>query len=171
MRLVALSMVKNEEYWIWYSLTSAYPHVDELLVFDNHSEDRTVEIVRSMDHIADKLILVEAFGGTSEQWNREAMLQAARERGATHIMYLDGDEVHVDENLAFCRSLLELHEHNPPLNDPPHNHMRPLDPIPTDPSWLRRTRHLSTPRPRRDRSRPRLRQLRHPTLEPRELAR
>ena len=126
MRLVALSMVKNEEYWIWYSLTSAYPHVDELLVFDNHSEDRTVEIVRSMDHIADKLILVEAFGGTSEQWNREAMLQAARERGATHIMYLDGDEVHVDENLAFCRSLLELHEHNPPLNDPPHNHMRPL---------------------------------------------
>jgi hypothetical protein len=38
----------------------------------------------------------------------------------------------VDENLAFCRRLLELHEHDPALRDPPHNHMRPGDPTPTD---------------------------------------
>jgi hypothetical protein len=35
MRLVAVSMVRNEEYWIWYSLTAVYPHVDEILLFDN----------------------------------------------------------------------------------------------------------------------------------------
>ncbi len=132
MKLVALSMVRNEEYWIWYSLTSAYPFVDEILVFDNFSTDRTVEIVDSMQHIADKLTLVTGFGGESEQANREAMLVAARQCGATHILYLDGDEVHVDENLGFCRRLLELHEHNPPLHDPPRNHMRPVDPTPTD---------------------------------------
>lgn len=83
-------MIKNDEYWIWYSLTSVYPHVDEILVFDNYSEDRTVEIVRGMSHIADKLTLFENYGGTSEQLNRETMLNAAGERGATHIVHLDG---------------------------------------------------------------------------------
>ena len=48
MKLVSLSMVKNEEYWIWYALTSVAPHVDEILVFDNGSQDRTVEIVREI---------------------------------------------------------------------------------------------------------------------------
>ena len=66
MKLVALSMVKNEEYWIWYSLSSVYHQVEEILVFDNFSDDRTVEIVRGMEHIADKLVLFERFGGPSE---------------------------------------------------------------------------------------------------------
>lgn len=132
MKLVAVSMVRNEEYWIWYSLTSVYAHVDEILVFDNGSEDATVEIVQGMDHISDKLVLFEGFGGSSEQANREQILEVARSRGATHVLFLDGDEVHAAECLEFCRRLLEVHEHEPMLHDPPANHMRPLDHIPTD---------------------------------------
>jgi len=132
MKLVSVSMVKNEEYWIWYALTSVAPHVDEILVFDNHSEDRTVEIVRGMRHLGDKLVLVEGFGGGNEDENREAILAEARRRGATHVLTLDGDEVWSDEVLSFCRKLLEVHEHFPGLHDPPHNHGRPFDPTPTD---------------------------------------
>jgi glycosyltransferase involved in cell wall biosynthesis len=132
MKLVAVSMVRNEEYWIWYALTSVYPHVDRILVFDNHSQDRTVEIVRGMAHIADKLVLFENFGGESEHENRQAILEAARRCGATHVLTLDGDEVHADEVLGFCRRLLEVSTHHPPLNDPPQNHGRPMDPTPTD---------------------------------------
>jgi glycosyltransferase involved in cell wall biosynthesis len=132
MKLVSISMVKNEEYWIWYALTSVAPHVDEILVFDNHSNDRTVEIVRSMPHLGDKLVLYEGFGGDEEQENREATLAIARARGATHVLTLDGDEVYADDVLGFCRRLLEVHEHWPALHDPPHNHGRPLDPTPTE---------------------------------------
>ena len=132
MKLVSISMVRNEEFWIWYALTSVAPHVDEILVFDNGSEDRTVEVVRGMRHLGDKLTLFENFGGDSEQENREAMLQEARRRGATHVLTLDGDEVYADSVLGFCRRLLEVHEHHPPLNDPPRNHGRALDPTPTD---------------------------------------
>lgn len=39
MKLISISMIKDEEYWIWYALTSVAPHVDEVLVFDNHSSD------------------------------------------------------------------------------------------------------------------------------------
>jgi hypothetical protein len=132
MKLVSLSMVRNEEYWIWYSLTSVHPHVDEMLVFDNFSEDRTVDVVRGMGHIADKVRLFERFGGASEQSNREMMLEIARRTGATHVLFLDGDEIHVGDNLALCRRLLEVHEHRPHLADPPANHGRAEDPTPTD---------------------------------------
>ncbi|MHC4078121.1 MAG: glycosyltransferase family 2 protein [Planctomycetota bacterium] len=132
MKLVTLSMVKNEEYWIWYSLSSVYHQAEELLVFDNFSDDRTVEIIRGMDQIADKLVLFERFGGPSEHDNRESMLDVARQRGATHVLFLDGDEVHVEKNLRLCRQLLEAHEHDPPLQDPPSNHGRPMDHTPTD---------------------------------------
>jgi hypothetical protein len=132
MKLVSLSMVRDEEYWIWYALTSVAPHVDEILVFDNHSTDRTVEIVRGMRHLGDKVSLFERFGGDSEHDNRERMLDEARRRGATHVLTVDGDEVHADEVLSFCRRLLEVHEHAPGLADPPRNHGRPFDPEPTD---------------------------------------
>jgi hypothetical protein len=132
MKLVSVSMVKNEEYWIWYALTSVANHVDEILVFDNHSDDRTPEIVRGMRHLGTKVTLFERFGGADEQENREATLAEARRRGATHVLTLDGDEVYADEVLSFCRRLLEVHEHFPALNDPPQNHGRPFDPTPTD---------------------------------------
>ena len=132
MKLISISLVKNEEFWIWYALTSVAPHVDEILVFDNHSDDGTVDIVKGMDHLGDKLTLFEGFGGASEQDNREATLAEARRRGATHVLTLDGDEVYCDEVLGFARRLLEVHEHYPALHDPPRNHGRALDPTPTD---------------------------------------
>ena len=132
MKLVSISMVRNEEYWIWYALTSVAPHVDEVLVFDNKSADATVEVVRGMRHLGDKLTLFEDFGGDDEQANREMMLAEARRRGATHVLTLAGAEVYADDVLAFCRRLLEVHEHHPALHDPPHNHGRPFDPTPTD---------------------------------------
>jgi glycosyltransferase involved in cell wall biosynthesis len=132
MKLISVSMVRNEEYWIWYALTSVHPHVDEILVFDNGSQDATVDVVRGMDHIADKLTLVEGFGCASEHESREAIIAEARRRGGTHMLILDGDEIWPAEQLAFQRQLLTLAEHDPPLSDPPRNHGRPLDATPTD---------------------------------------
>lgn len=71
-----------------------------------------------MGHLGDKLTLIEGVGGDNEQENREAMLEEARRRGATHILTLDGDEVYADDVLSFTRRLLEVHEHLPALNDP-----------------------------------------------------
>jgi glycosyltransferase involved in cell wall biosynthesis len=132
MKLIALSMVKNEEYWIWYALSSVFPFVDEILLFDNFSEDRTVEVVQGMGHIDSKLTLFSEFGGSSEQENRERCLEEARARGGSHVLFLDGDEVHNEVDLGFARRLLEVSEHQPALSDPPHNPGIPLNHAPTD---------------------------------------
>jgi glycosyltransferase involved in cell wall biosynthesis len=132
MKLVAVSLVRNEEYWIWYALTSVRPFVDEILLFDDGSVDGTLEIVRSMRHIGDALTVFEHAGRGDEHSTREAMLEEARRHGATHVLFLDGDEVYPESTLTFCRRLLELAEHSPPLNDPPRNHLRARDHVPTD---------------------------------------
>lgn len=53
-----------------------------------------------MGHLGDKLALFEGFSGDNEQGNREAMLEEARRRGATHILMLAGDEVYADDVLS-----------------------------------------------------------------------
>lgn len=132
MKLISVSMVRDEEYWIWYSLTSVHPHVDEVLLFDNGSRDSTLDVVRGMEHLADKLTVFENFGCESEHESREEIIREVRRRGGTHMLILDGDEIWPDEHLAFQRKLVELHEHGPSLPDPPRNHGRPEDVTPTD---------------------------------------
>ncbi len=137
MKLVALSMLRNEEFWCWYALTAVAPFVERILVFDNHSEDRTVDIVRSMRHLGGKIELIEGFGGASEHENRAACLEKAKDAAATHVLFLDGDEVHADAYLGFARRLLEMAEHVPPLPLPPRNHGVAFDHRPTDGAVVR----------------------------------
>ncbi|PIE23530.1 MAG: hypothetical protein CSA62_06720 [Planctomycetota bacterium] len=132
MKLVAICMVRDEEYWVWYALQSVAAFVDEILLFDNHSRDQTLSIVGQLGDLGGKLHVRAEFGGDSEQENREACLDAARAREATHILFLDGDEVHNDRDLGFARRLLEVTEHHPPLNDPPDNDRPPFDHNPSD---------------------------------------
>lgn len=142
MKLVSITLVKDEEFWIWYVLTALHPFVDRMLVFDNGSRDATLPIIRSMAHVRDKLELREGFLGDSEDQMREATLEAARAAGATHALIADGDEVWPADDLAFCRRLLESVEHRAPQpfpadpSDPPgasgavirHLGVRPLHP-------------------------------------------
>ncbi len=107
MKLVSISLLKDEEFWVWYALTSISPFVDRMLVFDNRSRDSTVEIIKSMGHIRDKLVLFEDFGGISEDRMREKTLDVAREEGGTHVLIVDGDEVWPSFDLSFCREILE----------------------------------------------------------------
>lgn len=132
MKLIALSMLRNEEHWAWYALTSVAPYVDRILAFDNYSEDRTVDVLRSMKHIGEQLEVIADFGGPSEHENRAACLDRARDEGATHVLFLDGDEVHCDSSLAFARRFFDWSEHKPGLQYPPRNDSAPGDHNPTE---------------------------------------
>lgn len=138
MKLVALSMLRNEEYWTWYSLMSVAPWVDAILAFDNHSEDGTVDLLREMRRrlLGDKLRIFEDFGDGSEHENRSRCLEAARAIDATHVLFLDGDEVHSDGYLGFARRFFEWSEHSPPLPFPPRAGV-PGDHTPTDGALVR----------------------------------
>jgi glycosyltransferase involved in cell wall biosynthesis len=89
-------VVKNEEKWIWYSIQSIIDYVDELIIFDTGSTDKTVEIIKSIDN--DKIIFrqmdFQDVDGPIHTMARQEMLRMSK---WNWIFIVDGDEVWTQE--------------------------------------------------------------------------
>ena len=95
MKLIGLMPVRNEEWVFGLSARVALTWCDELVILLHACTDRSEEIA---DQIASEYPnRVEIDGVDDPQWDemahRQALLVAARERGATHIAMIDADEV------------------------------------------------------------------------------
>lgn len=98
------TIVKNEDIWIWFALQSVLPFVDQVLVFDTGSFDKTVEIIKSIR--SPKIILEEK--GVQEPKGLVKLRQEQIERTKTEWLFLlDGDEVWPEGQL---RKLLAVSE-------------------------------------------------------------
>jgi len=90
MKIIGLLICRNESWILPTTLPQQLRFVDELLVLDGRSTDNTRDILKR----AGKQVHVRIQKGKTAnyaQWRQELM-QWARERGATHIVSLDGDE-------------------------------------------------------------------------------
>jgi len=94
MKLTAHCLVKNEEKFVWYALNSVLDHVDEILVWDTGSTDKTVEIVKLIN--SSKIKFQERGSQTREGLVtlRQQMLE---ESSCDWVMILDGDEIWSDK--------------------------------------------------------------------------
>lgn len=92
-KLVALIPARNEEALIGFCVRAAAQFVDAIVFLDDHSEDRTVEIVRSLAaECRVERILTKDRWVRDEPGDRRRLLQAGREIGGTHFLSLDADE-------------------------------------------------------------------------------
>lgn len=98
MRLSLCMIVRDEEEMLPRTLEAARPAVDEIIVVDTGSIDRTMEIARSFGAT---VIEREWTGSFSDA--RNASLEAAT---GDWFLYLDADEVLVAEDVAKLRALL-----------------------------------------------------------------
>lgn len=97
MKITAQMVVKNEENFIWYAINSVIDRVDEMLVWDNGSTDRTKSIIKL---IASSKIKFAEVSGPIEVV-RQKMLEAT---DADWIFILDGDEIWPGDAVADLRS-------------------------------------------------------------------
>ncbi len=117
MRLSLCMIVRDEEEMLPRTLEAVRPAVDEIIVVDTGSQDRTIEIARSFGAT---VIEREWTGSFSDA--RNASLEAAT---GDWFIYLDADEVLVVEDIDRLRNLLGqtwreaffLHETNFTGND------------------------------------------------------
>ncbi|MGC9221306.1 MAG: glycosyltransferase [Solirubrobacteraceae bacterium] len=98
MRLSLCMIVRDEEEMLPRSLAAAKDAVDEIIVVDTGSQDRTVEIAQSFGAT---VIQREWTGSFSDA--RNASLEAA---SGDWFMYLDADEVLIAEDIPRLRTLL-----------------------------------------------------------------
>lgn len=83
-------VVKNEERWVWYALSSVIDIADELIVFDTGSNDKTVEIIKT---IKSKKIIFEEKGEVSAKSLVDLRRQQLRMTKTKWFLILDGDEI------------------------------------------------------------------------------
>jgi len=99
MKITAHMIVKNEENFVWYAVNSVVNFVDGMMIWDQGSTDRTVEIVKTINN--PKITLKKAFENV--QILRQKMLE---ETNADWIFILDGDEIWHGDAVAELRSMV-----------------------------------------------------------------
>lgn len=107
--LTAHMVVKNEDKWIWFSIMSIIDKVDQLIIFDNGSTDRTVSIIQEIikdKGYAEKIIFeVRKDIDIVEFWK---LRQEQIERTKTdYMMVVDGDEIWWESSLIELRDILD----------------------------------------------------------------
>jgi glycosyltransferase involved in cell wall biosynthesis len=109
-RLVAHTVVRNEECWIWYCLASALPFVDSQLVWDTGSTDTSIAVVTTLHNpkIQFKKVAITA-DETALSAVRQQMLEATN---SDWLMILDGDEIWPDASLKKIIEFISLQGEN-----------------------------------------------------------
>lgn len=109
MQLIGLMLARNEDWVIGLSARVALRWVDQLVVLDHSSTDRTPEILRSVESEMGRVSVIR--WDDPHKWDemsaREATLKRARELGATHCAIIDADEVLTFNALPRIRNMVE----------------------------------------------------------------
>lgn len=109
MKLTALMAARNEDWIIGLSARVALMWNDSLVVLNHASTDRTAEILNQVaaEREGRVTILNESDPAWMEMDHRQRMLNVAREQGATHVSYVDADEVLTGNLLDEIREHIE----------------------------------------------------------------
>ncbi len=101
--ITSLTLVKNEERFVWYSLSSVIPYVDRAIVWDSGSTDNTRKILFEVKRKYGRKVDLEFLDNFKIE-DYSAVYQKMLERiGTKWFMVLDGDEIWWDQTISdFC---------------------------------------------------------------------
>lgn len=105
MRIVAQTLVRNEEKYVWYAINSVLKYVDGMLIYlDDRSSDKTESIIKTIK--SSKIVFrKKSPRNLIEVGNlRQEMLE---ETEADWIFVLDGDEIWHTEAIVGVRKKIE----------------------------------------------------------------
>lgn len=103
-KIAGMLRVKNEARWIECVLRSILPVCELIYVFDDHSDDGTQQICRSLG----KVVLFESpFDGLNETRDKNWLLEKVEETGANWVLHIDGDEEVAPGGCQLIRDLVE----------------------------------------------------------------
>lgn len=109
MKLVAIMPTRNSDWVLGLSLRALLMWVDEVVIGLHACTDGTRDIAEQV--VAEtKRVRIQVqpdTGHWAEMANRQALLEVARKRGATHIVTVDDDEVLTGDLLPEIRSIVE----------------------------------------------------------------
>lgn len=112
MQIWAQTLVKNEEKWLWYAVSSVIDHVDKILLWDSGSTDRSLEIEKELEKkYPGKIELKERKITTPEEFTkvRQEMLDATT---SDWFLVIDGDEIWYEDSIKKVIETINLEGKN-----------------------------------------------------------
>ncbi len=101
--VTAQMIVANEDQFLGFAISSVLPFVDQLIIFDTGSTDKTVEIIKSF---SSPKIIFEEKGPANPQQLVTLRNEQIKRTKTDFFMLLDGDEIWPENNLMkFLQSL------------------------------------------------------------------
>ncbi len=89
--ITAHMIVKNEDQWIWYSIQSVLPFVDQMIITDTGSSDKTISIIKSIN--SPKIRFFEDFARNRRDVTNVRQNQIDQTK-TNWIWIVDGDEIY-----------------------------------------------------------------------------
>jgi len=93
MKIIGLIHLRNEQHALPSCLRGLAPYTDEIICFNDASEDNSVEVINSLAHECHVVEILH-----KQQWeriesvDRNCLLAAGRAHGGTHFIVMDADE-------------------------------------------------------------------------------
>ena len=113
MKITVHCIVKNEDCWVWFAINSVLPFVEQILIYDTGSEDKTVDIIKSIK--SPKIIFEEK--GSVEAEGLVSLRQEQVNRTETDwFLILDGDEIWPKKQFEILiKAASKCHQNTPAL--------------------------------------------------------
>ncbi len=97
-------VVKNEDRFIWYALSSVLHLAERILICDTGSQDKTIDIINSF---RDKRIKFESKVVNDPKYIGKIRQEQIEKTKTEWIWVVDGDEIYTDE---LCQEIIEIIE-------------------------------------------------------------
>ncbi|KKQ25821.1 MAG: Glycosyl transferase family 2 [Candidatus Woesebacteria bacterium GW2011_GWA1_37_8] len=106
MKIWGHTLVRNEERYLWYSVTSVIDYLDKLLLWDTGSADNTLKIIKELQKKYTDKILFREVGSVDKDNFTKIRQQMLDETQADWVFILDGDEVWWKESISKLRIMI-----------------------------------------------------------------
>ncbi len=100
--ITAHFVIKNEDKFIWYAISSILPWVERLLIYDTGSTDRTVSIIKS---IQSEKIEFKQFYITDKSEIAKLRDDQIQQTTTDWFWIVDGDEIYPN---ALCEEISNI---------------------------------------------------------------
>jgi hypothetical protein len=109
MKIVAIMPARNESWIIGLSARALLRWADELVILDHCSDDgsREREWGIALEYPGRLTVLTDNDPTWHEMAHRQRLLECARDRGATHVVTIDADEVVAGNLMPHMRDIVE----------------------------------------------------------------
>lgn len=107
MKIVAHTLVKNEQRFLWFSINSVINYVDKILIWDTGSTDKTREIIKILKTKHKGKIETKSLKNITSKEFPQIRQQMLDSTDGDWILMLDGDEIWWEDSIKKICSLIQ----------------------------------------------------------------